>query len=41
LISDRFVEIMNGFVERLWMLDIKRKVGDFAEPGFAIVVERA
>jgi hypothetical protein len=38
--SDTFVEILESFVERLWMLDIKMKVGDLAHTAIDIIVER-
>ena len=37
---DGFVEIVNSFVERLWMLDIKMKIGDFEQTAIDIIVER-
>jgi hypothetical protein len=37
--SDSFVEIVNSFVERLWMVDIKMKIGDLAETAIDINVE--
>ena len=40
MISDRFVEIVKSFVERLWMLDIKMKIDDLAQTPIDIVVER-
>jgi len=39
-ISDSFVEILENFVERLWMLDIKMKIGDLAQTAIDIIVER-
>jgi len=38
---DGFVEIVNSFVERLWMLDIKMKIGDLAQIAFDTIVERS
>jgi len=38
--SDSFVEILENYVERFLMLDIKMKVGDLAETAFDTVVER-
>ena len=38
--SYSFVEILERFVRRLWMLDIKVEVGDLAETAFDTIVEK-
>jgi hypothetical protein len=32
--------MLESFVERLWMLDIKMKIGDFAQTAIDIIVGR-
>ena len=38
--SDSFVEIQESFVQKLWMLDIKMKIGDSAQTATDSIVER-
>ena len=38
---DSFVEILESFVERSWMVDIKMKIDNLAQTAVDTIVERA